>query len=189
MIFKRDPLKQQVVKLHAAIRAYVSGMLSPWSYFMEIVLVWKGFGSHKPSDNNSWASLPLTKAWFCCGISGGWGVRRRGGGNSTVPCLAVVLRDSVSLVDVTISKACLTLFIRADPFWDMQGPLLGSVSKHWGFGDVYSVYTGVSLNKTSNQTLGSLKNPMDQIRSWPDTLGSLGIFYRFPFFFFLFFFC
>lgn len=34
-----------------------------------------------------------------------------------------LLRDSASLVEVTVTQACPTLFILNDPFWDMQGPL------------------------------------------------------------------
>lgn len=34
-----------------------------------------------------------------------------------------LLRDSASLVEVTVTQACLTLFILRDSFWDMQGPL------------------------------------------------------------------
>lgn len=33
------------------------------------------------------------------------------------------LRDSASILGVTVTQACLTLFILSDPLWDMQGPL------------------------------------------------------------------
>lgn len=47
------------------------------------------------------------------------------------------------------------------------------VSKHWGFHDVYSVYIGVSFNKTS-MNVGSLRNWWIRLDLGPQ-LGTLGI--------------
>lgn len=102
--------------------------------------LWKWFcldksASYKPvpCDNNCWASRPLTKSnllWF-----------RR-----TVPCLSTSAWQCLLSGGNCYPGPPNTVYTQWSILRHARPPC--PVSKHWGFHDVYSVYTGVSLNKT-----------------------------------------